>query len=60
MKWDVSSITQLATAAVAIFLQIWGAIHGGSYDPTHTAVAVGLAASAAGHASHNGTMVGGK
>lgn len=60
MKWDISSITQLITAGLAVFFQVWGAVHGTPYDPVHTAVAVGLGASAVGHASHNGTLVGGK
>lgn len=56
MKWDVSSITQLVMAGVAVFLQIWGAIHGAPYEPAHTAIAVGLGASAVGHASTNGVV----
>jgi hypothetical protein len=58
MKWDVSSITQLVMAAVAVFTQIWATIHGGSVDPTHIAVGVGLGASAVGHAYHNSTLGG--
>lgn len=60
MKWDVSSITQLITAGLAVFFQIWGAIHGQPYDPSHTVVAAGLAASAVGHAAHNHVVTGGK
>lgn len=60
MKWDVSSITQLITAGLAVFFQIWGAVHGQPYEPSHTAIAVGLAASGAGHAAHNHTVSGGK
>lgn len=60
MKWDVSSITQLITAGVALFLQIWGAIQGHSVEPTHVAVGVGLAASGVGHAFHNNVVSGGK
>lgn len=58
MTWDVSSITQLVAAAVALFLQVWGAIHGQSYEPTHTALGVGLAASAVAHANSNGRING--
>jgi hypothetical protein len=58
MKWDVSSITQLVMAAVAVFTQIWGTIHGASVDPTHVAVGVGLGASAVGHAYNNGSLNG--
>lgn len=56
MTWNVSSITQLVAAFAAIFLQIWGALHGASYDPTHTVMGVGLAASAVGTAQRNGRM----
>lgn len=58
MKWDVSSITQLAMAAVSIFAQAWAAIHGAGVDTTHAAVAVGLAAAGIGHASNNATING--
>ena len=60
MKWDVSSITQLITAGLAVFFQIWGAVHGQPYDPSHTAIGVGLAASSVGHAMHNNVVSGGK
>lgn len=60
MKWDVSSITQLITAGLAVFFQIWGAVHGQAYDPTHTLVAVGLASSATGHAISSHRISGGK
>ena len=60
MRWDISSITQLISAGVALFLQVWGAIHGAPYEPAHTAIAVGLAASGVGHAVNNDTINGGK
>lgn len=60
MKWDVSSITQLITAGLAVFLQIWGAIHGQPYDASHSIIAAGLAASATGHAITTGRVSGGK
>lgn len=58
MKWDVSSITQLAMAAVSIFMQVWGMLHGAPFDPIHGAVGVGLAASGLGHAANSGTING--
>ena len=60
MKWDMSSITQLITAGLAVFFQVWGAIHGQPYEPSHTAIAAGLAASSVGHAIHNNVVGGGK
>lgn len=59
MKWDVSSITQLLMAAVSIFMQVWGALHGTAVDPIHGAMAVGLAASGLGHAANNSSINGG-
>jgi hypothetical protein len=53
MIFDWSAILQLVMAAVSAFTQIWTAVHGASVDPTHAAVAVGLAASGLGHAKSN-------
>lgn len=45
MKSDVAmGWLQFGGGVAALFLQIWGALHGVQIDPSHAAVATGVAA----------------